>query len=210
MSFFKHLMVVAGVLLWMAPFGLQARTRKGDRYLAEGRIAEGKKQWDSALEQYQKALAEDPAEIVYQIAVNRARFQAAQAHVDQGIKVRAQGQLGPALLEFQRAFAIDPSSQVAQQELEITRQMIERERQRVEATGKPYPAEERGLTPAEEAQQEATKRIERMLPVPELRPPNRDLINITIHNQPVKVLFETIGKMAGINVLWDPDYQVTV
>ena len=31
--------------------------------------------------------------------------------------------------------------------------------------------------------------------------------NLTINNQPVKVLFETIGKVAGINVLWDPEYQ---
>ncbi len=209
MSFFKHLTAVAAILAMVAPMvPLEAKTRKGEKYLAEGRIAEVRKDWDTALEQYRKALAEDPAEIVYQMAVDKARFQAAQAHVDQGLKIRAQGQLGEALLHFQKACVINPGSEVARQEFELTKQMIERERKRVEATGKPTPPDERGLTPAEQSRQDTDKMIDRMLPVPELRPLNRDLINIKINNQPVKVLFETIGKIAGINVLFDPDYTM--
>ena len=84
--------------------------------------------------------------------------------------------------------------------------MIERERKRVEETGKQAPAEERGQTPADQAREATRKQIDRMLPVPELKPLNRDPINIKINSQPAKVLFETIGKVAGINVLWDPDY----
>ena len=53
-------------------------------------------------------------------------------HVSNGIKVRAQGQLGDALLEFQKGFAINPGSSSAEQEIVRTQQMIERERQRVE------------------------------------------------------------------------------
>jgi general secretion pathway protein D len=209
MSFFKHLTAVVAILALLAPMApLEAKTRKGDKYLADGRIAEVKKDWDAALEQYRKALAEDPAEIVYQMAVDKARFQAAQAHVDQGLKIRSQGQLGDALLQFQKAYTINPGSEVAHQELELTRQMIERERKRVEASGKPTPPEERGLTPAEQSRQNTEKMLDRLLPVPELRPLNRDLINIKINNQPVKVLFETIGKIAGINVLFDPDYTM--
>jgi general secretion pathway protein D len=207
MSFFKHLTaVVAAVALLgqMAP--VEAKTRKGDKYLAQGRIYEVQQNWDGALEQYQKALAEDPAEIVYQMAVDKVRFQAAQAHVDNGLKIRTLGQLGEALLEFQKAATINPSSAVARQELDLTRQMIERERKRVEETGKPSSAEERGETPADRAREATEKKIDRMLPVPELKPLNRDPINIKINSQPAKVLFETIGKVAGINVLWDPEY----
>ncbi len=207
MSFFKHLTaVVAAVALLgqMAP--VEAKTRKGDKFLAQGRVYEAEKNWDAALEQYQKALAEDPAEIVYQMAVDKTRFQASQAHVDNGLKIRAQGQLGEALLEFQKAATINPTSAVARQELDITRQMIERERKRVEETGKPSSAEERGETPADQAREATEKKIDRMLPVPELKPLNREPINIKINSQPAKVLFETIGKVAGINVLWDPEY----
>ena len=35
---------------------LEARTRKGDRYLAEGRIHAAKKEWDAALVNFEQAL----------------------------------------------------------------------------------------------------------------------------------------------------------
>jgi general secretion pathway protein D len=41
----------------------------------------------------------------------------------------------------------------------------------------------------------------------ELRPLNNDPINLKMNNQPPKVLFETVAKVAGINVIWDPEYQ---
>ncbi len=208
MSFFKHLTAVVVALALLVPIvPLEATTRKGDKYLAQGRIAEEKKDWETALGFYQKALVEDPAEIAYQMAVEKTRFQAGQMYVDRGLKIRATGQLGDALLQFQRAVTIDPGSQIARQELEVTRQMIEREQRRLKSTGKGSSAEDRGLTPTEEARKAANEQIERMQPVPELRPLNRDLINIKINNQPVKVLYDTIGKIAGINVLFDPEYQ---
>ena len=48
-----------------------------------------------------------------------------------------------------------------------------------------------------------------MLPVPELRPLNPQPINLKMNNQPAKVLFETVGKLAGINVLFDPEFKET-
>src|ERR1041384_4860552 len=114
MSFFKRLTAVltAGILIGpMVP--LEARTKKGDRFLAQGRTAESKKDWDAALQAYEQAMAEDPADIVYQMATTKARFQASQVHVDKGQKIRATGQLGEALLEFRNAFAINPGSSIA-------------------------------------------------------------------------------------------------
>ena len=70
------------------------------------------------------------------MAAEKARFQAAQNHVDEGLKIRAKGQLGEAMLEFQKAYAINPGSSVAQQELDRTQEMIVRERKRVAETGK--------------------------------------------------------------------------
>src|SRR5260370_1302514 len=109
MPFFNTLtrvVLAAALVVPMAP--LQARTRKGDRYLAEGRTHEDKKEWDAAMESFDKALSEDPGELVYQMASQKARFQAAQAHVDKGLRIRTSGQLGEGLLEFQKAYAIDP------------------------------------------------------------------------------------------------------
>ena len=97
-----------------------ARTRKGDKFLAEGALAESHKDWDAALDAYEKAIAEDSADVAYQIAIKRVRFQAGQMHVDAGQKMRQAGEIDKALAEFQlghtdeaqesatRSLAIDP------------------------------------------------------------------------------------------------------
>src|ERR1035438_9689190 len=137
MYLFNRLTAVVLTAALLGPvLPLQAKTKKGDKYLAEGRVQEQKKEWDAALESYDKALSEDPADIVYQMAATKVHFQAAQSHVDRGIKVRATGQLGDALTEFQKAYAINPGSAVAVQEIRRTTEMIERERTRVETNGK--------------------------------------------------------------------------
>jgi general secretion pathway protein D len=207
MPFFNRLTAIVLAAMLIAPgVSLEALTKKGDKYLAEGRASEAKKDWDAALEFYEKALSEDPSEMVYQMAAQKARFQAAQGHVDKGLKIRSQGLLGEALLEFQKSYAINPGSAVAVQEIRRTEEMIQRERQRVEETGREAPAAERSLTPAEEMKKEIRDKIDRMLPVPELKPLNPEPIRLKMNSQPVKVLFETVGKLAGLNVVWDPEY----
>jgi general secretion pathway protein D len=191
----------------MDPVPLGARTRKGDQYFAEGARHQEKKEWDAALESYQKALAEDPSDVSYQIAADRARVEAAFDHLEKGLKLRSQGMLGDALLEFQKAYVLNPANSAASQEVERTQDMIERERKRVAETGKEAPPDIRALTPAEESQHEIKEKIDRMLPLPELRPLNPQPITIKINNQPPKVLFETVAKVAGLNVIWDPEYQ---
>ncbi len=208
MFFFNRLLAVALIAFLAAPsLPLEAKTRKGDKFLTQGRTFESKKEWDAALENYEKALSEDPSEVVYQMAATKGRFQASQAHLHEGLKLRSEGKLGDALLEFQRAFGIDPSSVSADQEIRRTQEMIQRERRRVEETGKESTPEDRGLTPSDEAKKQTREKIDRMLPVPELKPLNNDLINLKLNNQSPKVLFETVAKVAGLNVIWDPEYQ---
>src|SRR5580698_1495019 len=111
MSFFNRLTAVivsCALLGTLTP--VQARNKKGDKFFAEGKAHEAKKEWDAALDCYEKAQSEDPSDPVYQVAADRGRFQAGQAHVEKGLTVRAQGQLGEALMEFQKAYAINPGS----------------------------------------------------------------------------------------------------
>jgi general secretion pathway protein D len=208
MLFFKRLVALIGVAALLGPsLPLEAHTRKGDRYLAEGRRHEDKREWDAAVECYEQALSTDPSEMIYQMAATKARFQASAVHQDTGLKIREQGKLGESLLEFQKAFALNPASSVAEQEIVRTQQMIQRERQKVLETGKESAPEERGLTPIEAARKEADDRINRILPLPELRPLNPFPHNLRINAQPAKVLFDTVAKAAGLNVVWDPEYQ---
>src|SRR3954452_11663929 len=144
-SFNRLTAVVLTAALLGPMLPLEARTRKGDKYLTEGRLHEQKKEWDAALELYEKALSEDPADILYQMAATKIHFQAGQFHIDKGLKLRSEGQLGEALLEFQKGYAINPGSPSAVQEIRRTTEMIERERRKVEETGKETPANERAL-----------------------------------------------------------------
>jgi len=199
------MVAACGLLVW-AVGGLQARPKKGDKLLGEARAAEQRKDWDKALELYEQAVATDPANTSYQIPVRRVRFQAGQAHVEQGARLRRQGKLEEALAELQKAYATDPSSAIAEQELRLTLEMIEREKKKA-ATGVESTPEERGLTPAALERKQALERIGSLQPAPELKALSSQPINLRMTNQPPKVLFETVGKLAGINVLFDPEYR---
>ena len=186
---------------------LEAGTRKGDRFLRDGRVAEGRKEFDKALELYEQALSEDPMDAAYQMAVNRVRFQAGQTHVTRGRRLREAGNLEGAVVEFQKAFAIDPASTIAEQELRQTNQILDAEKRRKETPGAKEPKpEDRGVSPTQMARREAEQRAAAMKGVPFLKPLKDEITNLRIVNQSPKVLFETIGKLAGINVLFDADY----
>src|SRR5664280_754303 len=201
--------IVLTAVLLVPTLSLEARTKKGDKFLTDGRLHEQKKEWDAALEAYEKALSEDPADILYQMAATKIHFQAAQSHIDKGLKLRAQGQLGEALLELQKAYAINPGSPAAVQEIRRTTEMIDRERKRVEENGKGSDAQERALTAGDKAKKETEDRIDSILPVPQLRSIDPSPINLRM-NGSSKLLFETVAKVAGLNVLWDPEYQPQV
>jgi general secretion pathway protein D len=202
---FKSLAALLGLVALVGCLAVPAaaRTRKGDKFLAQGKDREAHKDWDGALDFYNKALNEDPADPGYQLEVHQARFQASQAHVSQGLKLRKDGSLAPALLEFQKAYGLDPSSSVAEQEIKTTVQMIEREKK------KGADSDTRGLTPSQLAKRNSEEKLDSMLSVPELRPLNAQPINLKMNGQPTKILFETVGKLAGINVLFDSEFKET-
>lgn len=192
----RTLALVLVVALTVGPS--DARTRKGDKFFKKGQEAEERKQYEEALEYYDRALSEDAKDPGYQLANRRIRFQAGQMHVSNGQKLRDQGQFDQALVEFQKAFVIDPASQIAVQEIQRTTAMI------VEREKSPNA---QVLSPAEKAKKEVEGRIATLLPPPALQPINRQISSIKMNNQPVRVLYETVGKLAGINVLFDPQFS---
>src|SRR6202047_3814267 len=106
---FSGLVLVLAVLLTGCP--------KGSEDTNAGTKAEALHDYDTALDYYNKALQTSPSNTEYQLKAARARFEAAQWHVDQGRRIRDQGSLELALAEFRKAQMIDPSSPVAQQEV---------------------------------------------------------------------------------------------
>lgn len=202
---YRFIAVVLSV--WLALSSVQvpllAKTRKGEKLLKEGEKAENMKDWDKALSLYEQALATDFGDPAYQLRVRKIRFQAAQSHIEIGLKLRRQGKLEEALSEFQKAFAIDPSSSLAETEAKRTYQMIQRNKGE---TGAALTEEDRGLTPAQVATREMEEKIASMRSVPDLKPLNPQISNLKMTNQNARVLFETVAKLAGINVLFDADF----
>jgi len=198
------LVLAAFGLLAAGALTVEARTKKGDQLYNQGQQAEQQRDFAKALEAYEKALAEDPGDISYQMAARRVRFQVGQAHVDRGEKLRSEGNLEEALIEFRQAFEIDPASPIAVQEIRRTLDMIEQQK----GLKKPLPPEERGLTPAERARREADRRLASVMSIPQLKPLSPTLMSFKANNQPPRVIIETICKLAGINPIFDPDQAV--
>lgn len=196
----RLLVVLAMALAMVGPLG--AKTRKGDKFLKEGKAAEARQQWDEALDLYEKAAATAPSDPAYMMEVKRARFQASQQHVAAGLRLREQGQLEAAVAEYQKAILRDPGSAIALQEWKRTLDMLEREK-----SGKKAEGADRGLTPVERARKDIDERAAAILPPPELKPISQLPATLKMNNQPPKVLYETIGKLAGINVVFDPLFQ---
>src|SRR5712664_1597688 len=172
-------------------FGLLAAgCPKGNTDFGQGKRAETLQDYDAALGYYQKALKADPYNANYKIKLNQTRFEASQAHIKQGVELRRKGNLQGAAGEFQRAQAIDPSSPIAEQELRKTVEMIAEKNHENDAAAEP---------PADSGQPPLAS-----LPA-EIKPLSRAPINLKMSNDS-KIVFDTVGKLAGLTVIYDPDF----
>ncbi len=162
----------------------------GDDYKA-ARKAEALQDLDTALEHYHKALKADPHNAKYRIKVDQIGLEASQYHVRQGQKLREKGNLQLALAEFQRARAMDPSSPIAEQELKATLDLLVAREEAADAAA-PTPQSETSEQPLAAAP-------------PQLKPLSRAPINLKMANS-ARIVFETIGKLAGLTVIFDPDF----
>src|SRR5215472_10786740 len=154
----KYLALLQALLL-LAPLApsLSAKTHKGDHFLREGKAAELKGDWDTAVDLYTQAADEDPQDVSYLIAMRRARFEAGQKHVNAGQQLRRDGKVADAMQEFQKAIVIDPSSAIALQELKRTQQMMQH----------PATAEsDKGVTPSELVRKESDEKVASMMGPP--------------------------------------------
>src|SRR2546429_105498 len=180
-----------GSLFLCVGFGLLAAgCPKGQPDYNQGKKAETIQDYDAAFVYYQKAAKADPYNANYKIKLNRIRFEASELHVKRGVELRKQGDLQGAAGEFQRAQAMDPSSPVADQELRKTVEMIAKKNRAADAAAEP-PGD------PNEAPLAASP--------PELKPLSRGPINLKMTND-AKIAFDTIGKLAGLTVIYDPDF----
>ena len=157
----------------------------------KGREAEARQQYEEAYRYFKQAYDLHPENTDFRSSFVRTKFLAAALHVHRGQQLREDGKLTEALKEFQTAVMIDPSSGIAQQEIQRTQKLIDRAEQpeapitRVPAGGESSAANIAG-------------------PV-KLAPISQTPLTLKLYEDS-KTIYETIGKLAGINVLFDPDY----
>ncbi len=189
------MLVVAALTIGLSG-ALSAHTKKGDKLFKQAQQAESAKNYDAAIELYDQALATDPKDANYLLWDQRIHAKASQAYLAEGRDLQKEQKLDQALREFQKAFLADPGSAVALQEIRATTNML-RERARV-AAGTPI------LTPAEQARREVERRVNSLEGPPVLKPINAEISSLKVNNQPTRVLYESVCKLAGINLLTDP------
>lgn len=161
----------------------------------KGQKAETRGDYEAAYEFYRQVYNQHPESLKYRVPFERTRFLAAAVKVHRGQKLRDEGKLQEALTLFQQGAEIDPSNDLAAQEIRRTQQMIQKQSQ--PATTKPAPPEE---------EDPLRKRLENARPPVMLSPLASVPIDALEMTEDSKVAYETIGKLANINVLFDPDY----
>src|SRR5438552_4476053 len=159
----------------------------------KGKIAEARQSYEQAYDFYKQAYDQKPQDLADRASYERLRFLAGASHVHHGQLLREAGRLEEALAEFQKATDIDPASAIAKQELQVTKQLMD-----AAAKGPGPQASVREPSILERRLQQASGPVE-LAAIPN--------VPITLKlTEDTKVIYETVGKLAGINVLFDPDY----
>jgi len=184
--------IPAILLIILAIIPSSAAADKAKSLYNRGREAEARQNYEQAYDLYKQAYDLKPTNLSYRASYERLRFLAGASHVHRGQLLRDAGQLDAALAEFQKAAEIDPSSAIAKQELQRTQQMID--------AAKAAPGKSTAPPP-----NFLQKRIQEAGGPVELAPISNVPINLKI-TEDSKVIYETVGKLAGVNVLFDPDY----
>ena len=185
----KRLIRPAAILILLV-LALPAAADKAKSLYNKGKDAEARQNYEEAYEDYKQAFDLKPKDLAYRAAYDRIRFLAGASHVHRGQLLREAGKLQEALAEFQKAAEIDPSSFIAQQEIRRTQRLID-------SANAPMP---RAAVPSG-----LEKRVEQAQGPVDLEPISNIPITLKL-TEDTKVIYETIGKLAGINVLFDPEY----
>ena len=187
---FYFVNVVLSILL-VAPLYSQSAAS----FYRTGSRAEEKGNSDTAFEAFKQAHLKKPTDPKYMAAFLRARLYASEKHIQAGQELRDVAKLPESLAEFQRAAEIDPSNYAALQEVRRTTDLIQRE----------------------EAQRSQPPKVAEMMSSLEkaaLLAAGPASVNLGL-NAPISlhlvttadVVYKTLGKLAGFNVLIDPDYK---
>jgi len=160
----------------------------------QGQDAVDKMDWDLAVARFTRALEKDPRNIRFKIALESARVQASRFHYDEAKKHLAAQDLDKAVEELQIAANYDPANRSAADDLVLVRERIrKREEER----------RDRDEFELKKARAQAAARV----PVPVLSPRSPVPITMRFEDGSLQKIFESLGRIAGVNVLLDEGFR---
>jgi len=183
----KRSLVIWAFLAVMFAACPASRAQSASHWYKQGETAEAKGDSLAAYEDYYQAYQKKPIDERYRLAWERTRFSAAALHVEHGERLRDQGDYTGALTEFLRALEIDPSNELASQDIQATRAKLNAQ----------TPAPASSPRTSDEALQLAA-------PVQLKLVSNEPLTLYMVADS--REVYQAVGKLAGINVLFDPSY----
>lgn len=189
----RHFPRITSLLALVLVFAVVASGESAKSFYKKGQEAEARQDYINAFEAFKQAYDQKPTELKYRIAYTRTRFLASSAHVNKGQVLREAGNLVEAMAEFEYAAKIDPSSVIALQEIKRTKDLIDAANANHTATPPPPP------------DSAIDKRLSEAAGPVELAPLSNQPLTLEITNDS-KQVYETVGRLAGINVLFDSDY----
>jgi general secretion pathway protein D len=162
-------------------------------YYKRGVAAEAREDYDTAYNDFKKATEKAPKDLRYREAYLRVLVNATGAHMVKGRKLLAAGDKNNAMVEFMRAAEIDPGNEAALQAINEVRIAM-------------------GKTPAPVSDVQVPGIIAKEAEIAGmgapaiLRPVSNEPLTIKM-TEDSKTVYQAIGRAAGVNVLFDPDYQ---
>jgi general secretion pathway protein D len=160
-----------------------------------GDRAERKNNLDVAYLAYKQAHDAKPNDPKYMAAYLRLRFYAAAQHIHAGELLRDEGKIQESLAEFRMAVQIDPSNFEALGQVRRTTDQIQKQLRDAE------------LAHQSKTQISTIEKDARNAAGPVALDLKSDM-PVSLHmTSTVDVIYKTIGKLAGFNVLMDPDYK---
>ncbi len=146
--------------------------------------------WDMAVARFTKALNESPRNLKYKIALENAKIQASRSHTDKARKHLQTGNLEKAKEEYGIAVGYDESNRAAADDMKALQARIDK-----------LAADKRQVRDLA-----ARRPADATLPVPLLSPRSPVPIKLSMTERLDKI-YQTLGTLAGVNVVFDPDLQ---
>lgn len=164
----------------------------GNSAFRNAELALKNKNWDVAVAEYSRAMAQDPNDAEIKLKLGMAKVLAARSHYEEAKRMEGAQKLQQAVMELEVAVDLDPDNMSASDELNRLKKRIEH----------PEMMEVQKEQPAHPLSELPSVALE-----PEFSPKTNAPIELKFKDTSIKEVITTLGKIADVNILFDNDFK---